>query len=207
MTRPLGDATLTMVNGGDFRLDGGAMHGVVPKTLWSRLVSCDEQNRCTYSTNCLLIEIGGEPSDCKVSSRDTNGAMCVFELTATNSGPRHLHHEQDEVVYVIDGEFEFEVAGKRFDGRCGDTIFLPRNVPHSWAAVDKPGRILNTYQPAGRMEEFFREVGRFSSPPIHEVLGVKGLLQLFQTHGMEMVQQLVPGWAVDDEGRITRTGA
>ncbi len=60
MTRPLGDATLTMVNGGDFRLDGGAMHGVVPKTLWSRLVSCDEQNRCTYSTNCLLVEIGGK---------------------------------------------------------------------------------------------------------------------------------------------------
>ena len=59
MTRSLGDATLTMVNGGDFRLDGGAMHGVVPKTVWSRLVSCDEHNRCTYSTNCLLVEIGG----------------------------------------------------------------------------------------------------------------------------------------------------
>lgn len=59
MTRKLGDASLTMVNGGDFRLDGGAMHGVVPKTLWSRLVSCDEQNRCTYSTHCLFIERGG----------------------------------------------------------------------------------------------------------------------------------------------------
>ena len=59
MTRSLGDATLTMVNGGDFRLDGGAMHGVVPKTIWNRLVSCDDKNRCTYATNCLLIEVGG----------------------------------------------------------------------------------------------------------------------------------------------------
>ena len=59
MTKQLGDASLTMVNGGDFRLDGGAMYGVVPKTLWSRLVSCDESNRCTYSTHCLLVEIGG----------------------------------------------------------------------------------------------------------------------------------------------------
>jgi hypothetical protein len=67
-----------------------------------------------------------------------------------------------------------------------------------------PDTPLNTYQPAGRMEEFFREVGRFSSPPIHEVLGVKGLQQLFQTHGMEMVQPLIAGWAVDDDGRITR---
>jgi glyoxylase-like metal-dependent hydrolase (beta-lactamase superfamily II) len=49
-----------MLNGGDFRLDGGAMHGVVPKTIWSRLVSCDEQNRCTYSTHCLYVELGGK---------------------------------------------------------------------------------------------------------------------------------------------------
>jgi glyoxylase-like metal-dependent hydrolase (beta-lactamase superfamily II) len=55
----LGDAKLTMVNGGNFRLDGGAMHGVVPKTLWSKLVSCDDQNRCEYATRCLLIEVGG----------------------------------------------------------------------------------------------------------------------------------------------------
>ena len=42
----IGDAKLTMLNGGNFRLDGGAMHGVVPKTLWSKLVSCDALNRC-----------------------------------------------------------------------------------------------------------------------------------------------------------------
>jgi glyoxylase-like metal-dependent hydrolase (beta-lactamase superfamily II) len=55
----LGDASLTMLNGGNFRLDGGAMHGVVPKTLWSKLVSCDAANRCEYTTRCLLIETGG----------------------------------------------------------------------------------------------------------------------------------------------------
>ena len=51
-----GDFTVTLVNGGNFRLDGGAMHGVVPKTIWSRLISCDAHNRCEYATNCLLIE-------------------------------------------------------------------------------------------------------------------------------------------------------
>jgi glyoxylase-like metal-dependent hydrolase (beta-lactamase superfamily II) len=56
----LGEAKLTMVNGGNFRLDGGAMHGVVPKTLWSKLVSCDDQNRCEYTTRCLLIEVAGK---------------------------------------------------------------------------------------------------------------------------------------------------
>jgi glyoxylase-like metal-dependent hydrolase (beta-lactamase superfamily II) len=52
----LGDLRVTSLDGGSFRLDGGAMHGVVPKTLWSKLVSCDERNRCSYSTRCLLIE-------------------------------------------------------------------------------------------------------------------------------------------------------
>src|SRR5262249_18593289 len=51
-----GDLTLTLVNGGSFRLDGGAMHGVVPKSIWSKLTSCDEQNRCQYATNCLLVD-------------------------------------------------------------------------------------------------------------------------------------------------------
>jgi len=54
----LGDARLTSLEGGSFRLDGGAMHGVVPKTLWSKLVSCDALNRCSYSTRCLLVEVG-----------------------------------------------------------------------------------------------------------------------------------------------------
>jgi glyoxylase-like metal-dependent hydrolase (beta-lactamase superfamily II) len=55
----LGDTRLTLLDGGSFKLDGGAMHGVVPKTLWSKLVSCDALNRCQYSTRCLLIETGG----------------------------------------------------------------------------------------------------------------------------------------------------
>ena len=49
------------------------------------------------------IQVGGEPSDCKVSAQDTQGAMCVFELTGGMwAGPRHLHHDQDEWIYVIE---------------------------------------------------------------------------------------------------------
>ena len=55
----LGEHRLRMVSGGDFRLDGGAMHGVVPKTIWSRLFGCDEHNRLAYSTNCLVVKPPG----------------------------------------------------------------------------------------------------------------------------------------------------
>ncbi len=55
-----GDFEVTLINGGNFRLDGGAMHGVVPKTIWNRLVSCDDHNRVEYATNCLYVEGRGK---------------------------------------------------------------------------------------------------------------------------------------------------
>src|SRR2546425_4701851 len=105
---------------------------------------------------------GGEPIDCKVSAQDTNGAMCVFEFNCLSGGPRHLHHDQDEWIYVIDGEFQFEVGDKRFRVGTGESVFIPRKVPHVWACVSgKParilgldchsGKIINVYQPAGKM--------------------------------------------------------
>ncbi len=41
-----------------FKLDGGAMFGVVPKVLWSKKIECDDKNLCTWAMRCLLIEEG-----------------------------------------------------------------------------------------------------------------------------------------------------
>lgn len=49
-----------MLRAGEFRLDGGAMFGIVPKPLWSRLVEPDEKNRIRLNTNCLLLERDGQ---------------------------------------------------------------------------------------------------------------------------------------------------
>ena len=49
---------LTTIQSGYFKLDGGAMFGVVPKTLWNRIAPADENNLCTWSMRCLLIETG-----------------------------------------------------------------------------------------------------------------------------------------------------
>jgi len=47
---------LSIINTGFFKLDGGAMFGVVPKTLWNRLNPADENNMCTWAMRCLLVE-------------------------------------------------------------------------------------------------------------------------------------------------------
>ena len=51
---------LHFVNTGRFKLDGGAMHGVVPKTLWSKSNPADENNLCSWAMRCLLIQEGNK---------------------------------------------------------------------------------------------------------------------------------------------------
>ncbi len=56
----IGPYTVRFVCGGRFRLDGGAMFGVVPKVLWNRVAPADERNRIRMAMNCLLIEGDGK---------------------------------------------------------------------------------------------------------------------------------------------------
>jgi glyoxylase-like metal-dependent hydrolase (beta-lactamase superfamily II) len=51
---------LYTINTGLFKLDGGAMFGVVPKTMWNKVQPADENNLCTWAMRCLLIEDGGK---------------------------------------------------------------------------------------------------------------------------------------------------
>jgi len=141
---------------------------------------------------------GGEPNDCKVSAKDTNGAMAVFEFTGSG-WPRHLHYEQDEWIYIIEGEFEFHIGKERKRSRLGpgESIFIPRKTAHVWACVSgKPGKIINVFQPAGKMEELFRELGKPYKGVItaDELINktyteeqVKIMHQLFDAHGMDLL--------------------
>lgn len=56
----LGDIELYILNDGTFRLDGGAMFGVIPKPMWERMIPADEKNRITLSMNSLLIRAAGK---------------------------------------------------------------------------------------------------------------------------------------------------
>ncbi len=56
----LGDTRVDVVSDGTFRLDGGAMFGVVPKPLWNRVSPADERNRIRLALNCLLIRNGAD---------------------------------------------------------------------------------------------------------------------------------------------------
>lgn len=152
------------------------------------------------------VTLRGEPVDCKVSARDTSGAMCIFEWTGLSSGPRRLHIDQDEWIYVVDGELKVVVGERQFEAGAGESVFLPRKTVHAWASANgRPVRIVDVYQPAGRMEEFFQELGKYNGgPPIHELLSFDEFRAFFREHGMELAGPGVGGeetWRVEN-GRV-----
>src|SRR3954465_14154291 len=132
----LGDARLTSLEGGSFRLDGGAMHGVVPKTLWSKLVSCDALNRCSYSTRCLLVEVG----DRRVLVETGNGDKFSPKLKdiygidhdrAIGDALREVGLHPDAIDVVVMSHLHFDHSGgttRRGAGGAMELVF--RNARH-----------------------------------------------------------------------------
>lgn len=106
--------------------------------------------------------------DNKISAKDTNGDIAVFEqngFTPKGGPPLHIHLYQDEFFYIIDGEYLFQVGDEKYQMKPGDTIFLPRNVPHAFVQLTELGKVLVSYMPAGKMEDFFRITDSWTSAP------------------------------------------
>ncbi|MDE3000270.1 MAG: MBL fold metallo-hydrolase [Gemmatimonadota bacterium] len=59
-SRTVGDVRVTALDAGRFRLDGGTMFGVVPRSIWEKKIPPDERNRIQLGLNCLLVETGAE---------------------------------------------------------------------------------------------------------------------------------------------------
>jgi mannose-6-phosphate isomerase-like protein (cupin superfamily) len=123
--------------------------------------------------------------DIKVSTLDTDGGLSVAEITSWDKGgpAQHLHHEQDEWFYVLEGEYVIEVADERYEPGLGDSLLAPRKVAHAWAHVGEgTGRLIAALQPAGEIEAFFEDLAKLGSTPEREELS-----RTFSSHGLELV--------------------
>ena len=123
--------------------------------------------------------------DIKISGNDTAGSLAVFEqtgLTPNGGPPLHVHPNQDEWFYVIEGNYHFQVGVEQFRLKPGDTIFLPRNIPHAFIQLSNTGRLIVSYMPAGKMEEFFAVTDRWTSPPSKEEIA-----KVFSDHDIKVV--------------------
>ncbi len=120
----------------------------------------------------------------KVTSKDSNGIFIIENTFHEKGGPaKHLHYDQDEWFYPVEGVFLFEIGQERFSLQPGDSVLAPRKIPHVWAYTgNHRGRILIAFMPAGKMESFFREVTKANAMPPQDP-------ELWRSHGMELIGQ------------------
>lgn len=113
-------------------------------------------------TQGLICTVKGDPVRILLTGHDTNGAFALVERSARPGEglPPHLHTEEDETLYVLEGEIELWTPDRTARISTGCAVFLPRNQPHCYTAIgDRPCRVLLTITPAG-LEQFLREADR-----------------------------------------------
>ncbi len=123
--------------------------------------------------------------DLKISGSDTDGGFAMFEQTSISQGkgtPLHVHHYQNEVFYVVEGAYYFQVGEDKYHLQAGDSIFLPMKVPHAWTQLSEKGKMTVTFQPAGKMEDFFVTMAALDHEPTP-----KEVAQIFIDNEMEVV--------------------
>lgn len=123
--------------------------------------------------------------DIKISGSDTDGDLAIFEQTSLSQGrgtPLHVHHLQDEVFYVVEGSYYFQVGENKYNLTAGDSIFLPRKVPHAWTQVSEKGKMTVIFQPAGKMEDFFVTMSAINHEPTQTEIA-----KIFTDNEMEIV--------------------
>ena len=109
-------ANVTVINSGFFKLDGGAMFGVVPKSMWSKQNPADDNNMCTWAMRCLYVEegdrkilidtgIGHKQSD-KFRSHFSPNNIIDFE-----NDLEHYNLSNEEITDVILTHLHFDHAG------------------------------------------------------------------------------------------------
>ncbi len=67
-------------------------------------------------------------------SEYTDGRYGLMEAFSRKGSepPRHVHHREDEAIYVLEGEITFYVGGETYEAGPGTFVFMPRGVPHSF---------------------------------------------------------------------------
>lgn len=122
--------TIYPLNTGNFKLDGGAMFGVVPKSLWSRTNPSDENNMCNWSMRCLLIEDGDRLMliDTGIGDKQSEKFFSHYYLFGDDSlqgNLKNLGFSADDITDVFLTHLHFDHCGGAIAHNKDRTGFRP----------------------------------------------------------------------------------
>ena len=126
----------------------------------------------------------------KISRDDTAGQYGLIEILVPPGigSPWHVHPEEDEWFYVLEGEVTFWIADARVSLQAGSFAFGPKGVPHTFYAEAAGARALVGFQPM-QFEGFLREVGeaapeRVLPPPLEAPPDMARLAPIAERNGL-----------------------
>ena len=123
----------------------------------------------------------------KVLSEDTEGVYSVIitETPAQGGPPLHVHQHEDELFYILKGNYTFTCGDKEYDAPQGSFIKLPKGIPHKFTNNDTiTGITMNTITPGG-FEHFFDEVAKKSKI---QKLNKKEIATIAKSYGVEFIK-------------------
>lgn len=109
----------------------------------------------------LMWFAGGGVMRWKATAAETGGAFLLLEdrMEQGKVTPMHVHPNEDEAVYIIDGELLIDIEGERHQLGAGGFFFAPRGVAHAFMVVSARGAHVIAWQTPGTGESFYREAG------------------------------------------------
>lgn len=112
-----GDYRLEIIPDTEFRLDGGAMFGVVPRVLWANVCPPDEHNRITMNMNCVFIDTGKDRVliETGIGEKWTDKQATMYGITRERSLAQSLREiakvEPEDITIVVNTHLHFDHAG------------------------------------------------------------------------------------------------
>jgi len=116
-----------------------------------------------------VVRFLGLPTSVRAARETTNGAFGLIESWSMPPGfasPYHVHHNEDEAFYVVEGELAIICGGKWLKAGPGAYAFGPREIPHGFKVIgSSPARLLLFCSPGG-FEHFVLELAQpIDAPP------------------------------------------
>lgn len=137
------------------------------------------------SSSGKKMNVVGHEATIKLSAEQANGNYVFEVVSPAGMGiPPHVHEHEDEVIYILSGEFEVFLDGKVYNAAAGDWLNFTRTTPHGFKNIGQlPGKTLWFVSPGNNFEAFFDELGSLPpGPPDMEKLSA-----LFGKYGLPLL--------------------
>lgn len=129
----------------------------------------------------------------KATGQQTQGAFTLIEqiIQPQNGPPPHIHHQEDEAFYILEGRFAFLSGEQQRVIEKGGFVYIPKGTLHTFKNIDEqPGKLMVLITPAG-LETFFYEIGTpataSSTPPAPAPEVFEKVMQLAGQYHMDIV--------------------